>query len=483
MAKKKSTDWKAEAKKLKDKVRKLRDQVEAALTDDSPDAPVQKLKDKVSEIGSRISDALTPDADAPKVKKPGATSPLAPKGGFPKLPTIKGVEFSAVAAGVRYAGRTDVMLARLAAGSSVAGVFTRSSTRAACILDCQAKLKAKVDPKAGAAIIVNSGNSNAFTGAGGQKAVDAVTGAVAKALKLPASRVFSNSTGVIGEPLPFEKITAKIGDLKTALKGNAVEMAARAIMTTDTFPKGASATIKGDGGAIQIAGIAKGSGMIAPDMGTMLVYIFTDAKIAAPLLQKVLSKHVGDTFNAITVDSDTSTSDALILGATGKSAAAEITALTSAAGRAFSAALRGVMMDLAHQVIRDGEGATKFVEVRVTGAATAADAGKIAMSIANSPLVKTAIAGQDPNWGRIVAAVGKSGAKADRDKLSIRFGDVLVAEKGWRSESYSEEAAAAHMKQQDLLIHVDMGLGRAKKSVWTCDLTHRYIDINADYRS
>ena len=253
-------------------------------------------------------------------------------------------------------------------------------------------------------------------------------------------------------------------------------------MTTDTFPKGASAVITGEGGQIHIAGIAKGSGMIAPDMATMLVYIFTDARISPALLQKMLARQVDDTFNAITVDSDTSTSDALICAATGKSPAAEVTA-RSASAKPFEAALRGVMMDLAHQVIRDGEGATKFVEIRVTGAVSAGDAHRVAMSIANSPLVKTAIAGQDPNWGRIVAAVGKSGAEADRDRLSIRFGDILVAEKGWRSPAYNEDDAAAYMRQQNLVIGIDLGLGKASRTVWTCDLTHRYIDINADYRS
>lgn len=440
------TDWKAKAKALKKKLKALK----------HPEAPAPK--------------------PAPVV------SPLAPKSGFPDLPVIEGVEFSAVAAGVRYANRTDVMLVRLAPGTAVAGAFTRSSTRAACVRDCQAKLAAKPPAGAGAAIIVNSGNSNAFTGAAGQAAVDAITGSVAAALGLPASRVFSSSTGVIGEPLPHERITGKVGELISTLSPQAIGLAARAIMTTDTFPKGASAVVVGDGGPIRIAGIAKGSGMIAPDMATMLVYIFTDARIAPGLLQKMLSRQVDETFNAITVDSDTSTSDALILAATGRSPAAEITA-RSATAKPFEAALRGVMMDLAHQVIRDGEGATKFVEIRVTGAVSPGDAHKVAMAIANSPLVKTAIAGEDPNWGRIVAAVGKSGAEADRDRLSIRFGDILVAEKGWRAPSYREEDGAAYMRQSDLVIAVDLGLGKATRTVWTCDLTHRYIDINADYRS
>ena len=456
MAKDKDTDWKAEAKTLRDKLAKLR----------------KKLK-KAGE---------TPAEAAKPAKAAAPVSPLAPKH-FPQLPRIAGVEFAAVEAGVRYQNRKDVMLVRLAPGTAVAGAFTRSSTRAACVLDCQAKLAVKKpETEAGAAIIVNSGNANAFTGANGQEAVDRVTGAVAEALGVPAGRVFSSSTGVIGEPLPFERITAKIDALKAALAEDAIEMAARAIMTTDTFPKGAAAEIEGDGGPIRIAGIAKGSGMIAPDMATMLVYLFTDAKIAPAALQTLLSRNLGDTFNAITVDSDTSTSDALILAATGQSPAAEVKLRTPVA-KAFEAALRQVMMDLAHQVIRDGEGATKFVEIRVTGAASAEDANKVALAIANSPLVKTAIAGEDPNWGRIVAAVGKSGAQADRDRLTIRFGDVLVAEKGWRAPGYREEEGVAHMKGQELLIRVDLGLGRAAKTVWTCDLTHRYIDINADYRS
>jgi glutamate N-acetyltransferase/amino-acid N-acetyltransferase len=451
------TDWKAEAKSLKKKL--------------------VRLKARVSEA---VPDAVEAVTQAVKALHP--VSPLAPPGGFPDLPVIAGAEFAAAEAGVRYANRRDVMLVRLAPGTTIAGAFTRSTTRAACVLDCQAKLALKADPAAGAAILVNSGNANAFTGRNGQAAVDAVTGAVAAALDLPASRVFSSSTGVIGEPLPHERITAKIGELAATLSEGAIGLAARAIMTTDTFPKGASAVIEGDGGQIRIAGIAKGSGMIAPDMATMLVYLFTDATIAAPLLQKMLSNQIDDTFNAITVDSDTSTSDALILAATGRSTASEITARSPVA-KTFEAALRGVMLDLAQQVVRDGEGATKFVEIRVTRAASREDAHRVAMAIANSPLVKTAIAGQDPNWGRIVAAVGKSGAAADRDRLTIRFGDITVASKGWRAPDYSEAAAADYMRGQELVISVDLGLGRASRTVWTCDLTHRYIDINADYRS
>ena len=333
---------------------------------------------------------------------------------------------------------------------------------------------------AGAAIIVNSGNSNAFTGKLGDKAVAAVTTATAKALGIPATRVFSSSTGVIGEPLPYEKITAALPDLANALTEDAIAMAAQAIMTTDTFPKGATAVVQGDGGQIHIAGIAKGSGMIAPDMATMLVYIFTDAKITPAALQKMVDRNVTATFNSITVDSDTSTSDTLLIAATGQSKAA---ALKGPTAKAFEEALAQVMHNLALQVVRDGEGATKLVEIRVTGAATDEDAAKVAFSVANSPLVKTAVAGEDPNWGRIVAAIGKSGAKADRDRLTIHFGDILVAEKGWRAAKYIEEDAAAYMRNPELTIAIDLGLGRAKRSVYTCDLTSRYIEINADYRS
>jgi glutamate N-acetyltransferase/amino-acid N-acetyltransferase len=372
------------------------------------------------------------------------------------------------------------MLVRLAPGTVIAGAFTRSSTRSACVRDGQEKLALKVPPGAGAAIIVNSGNSNAFTGKAGEKSVAAVTEAVAQALGVPATRVFSSSTGVIGEPLPHDRITAAVPALAAALTEDAVELAAQAIMTTDTFPKGAAATVQGEGGVIHISGIAKGSGMIAPDMATMLVYIFTDAKIGQAALQRMVSRGVGPTFNSITVDSDTSTSDTLLVAATGQSEAAPV---AGAVAKAFETALHGVMRDLALQVVRDGEGATKLVEVRVTGAASDEDAAKVAFSVANSPLVKTAVAGEDPNWGRIVAAVGKSGAEADRDRLMIRFGEILVAEKGWRSPKYREEDGAAYMQQADLLIHVDLGLGRAKRSVWTCDLTARYVEINADYRS
>ena len=401
-------------------------------------------------------------------------SPLAPDA-FPQLPSIKGLRLAAGAAGVKYQGRTDVMLAVMDPGTSVAGVFTRSKTRSAPVRDCQAKLGG--DTSAGAAILVNSGNSNAFTGHYGQTSVEEITAAVAKATDLPAARVFTASTGVIGEPLPHDRIIAQIEALNAGLDAAALEPAAEAIMTTDTFAKGASAQVVIDGQTVEIAGIAKGSGMIAPDMATMLVYIFTDAKVEQSALQAELSRICDRTFNCITVDSDTSTSDSLMLCATGASG-------VDATGNAeFSQALEAVMLDLSHQVVRDGEGATKFVEIQITGAASDAEAKVHGLAIANSPLVKTAIAGEDPNWGRVVMAIGKSGAAADRDLLSISFGDVLVAEKGWVSPEYREEDGAAQMTQDEITIKVDLGLGTGTCTVWTCDLTHQYISINADYRS
>ncbi len=401
-------------------------------------------------------------------------SPLAPAH-FPQLPVIAGVRFATAAAGVKYQGRTDVMLAVLDSGTTVAGTFTRSATRSAPVLDCQAKIGGASDGPA--AILVNSGNSNAFTGHYGQTSVAALTQSVSNITGVSTDRVFTSSTGVIGEPLPHDRIIAQLEDLNGALSTESVEAAAQAIMTTDTFAKGASAQVEINGKTVSIAGIAKGSGMIAPDMATMLVYIFTDAKVDQTSLQQSVSGLTDTTFNCITVDSDTSTSDTLLVCATGASG------VDASGNAAFTQALNEVMLDLAQQVVRDGEGATKFVEIRVTGAASDADAKVHGLAIANSPLVKTAIAGEDANWGRVVMAIGKSGAAADRDLLSISFGDILVAEKGWVSPSYSEDEAAEYMKAQDLVIAVDLGLGTGSSTVWTCDLTHGYIEINADYRS
>ena len=424
---------------------------------------IAKLKRQIKDLKAQLDGGAAP-----------GVSPLAPAK-FPDLPVVGGVRFASAAAGVKYSGRTDVMLAELAPGTAIAGTFTRSATRSANVLDCQEKIGQ--DSAAGAVIIVNSGNSNAFTGRAGDGSVAAICATVAENLDLPETRVFTSSTGVIGERLPHDRITAKMADLAGGLDAGKLAEAAQAIMTTDTFPKGAGTTIEIDGKPVHIAGIAKGSGMIAPDMATMLVYIFTDARVAQGDLQTMLSRLTDKTFNCLTVDSDTSTSDTLLLAATGASGV-DVTP-----GGVFEEALRGVMTDLAHQVVRDGEGATKFVTVTVTGATDDADAHQAGMAIANSPLVKTAIAGEDPNWGRIVMAVGKSGARADRDTLSIRFGDIKVAENGWVAESYREEAGAAYMKQPELEIGVDLGLGDGAATVWTCDLTHGYITINADYRS
>ena len=404
-----------------------------------------------------------------------AKSPLAPAQ-FPALPNVAGVRFGTLAAGIKYQNRPDVMLAELAPGTSIAGVFTQSATRSAAVLDCQKKLG--LPAAEGAAILVNSGNSNAFTGHRGIASVAALSKALADQLALSESRIFTASTGVIGEPLPHEKISTRMPELISDLDAEGIAMAALAIMTTDTYPKGASVRVETPSGPVNLVGIAKGSGMIAPDMATVLAYIFTDAQIEQAELQGLLSSVNEVTFNAITVDSDTSTSDTLILAATGVSGHR-----VSAQNTAFVEGLHEVMRDLAHQVVRDGEGARKFVEVRLMGAASDQDAKQHAKAIANSPLVKTALAGEDPNWGRIVMALGKSGAAAERDLIKIWFGDILVAEQGWVAASYSEERGAAYMKNAELVIAVDLGMGSGAATVWTCDLTHDYISINADYRS
>ena len=411
-------------------------------------------------------------------------SPFAPER-FPDLAPVEGVRLSNAAAGVRYAGRADVMLAELAAGSVIAGTFTRSGTRSAPVLWCQERIAALAAEPAveKLAIVVNSGNANAFTGRHGREAVEAVMTATGRVLGVPAGNVFMASTGVIGEPLAAERITARLEELAAGLTGDGLEGAARAIMTTDTYAKGAGAVIDIGGVPVTISGFAKGSGMIAPDMATMLVFIFTDAAIDQAVLQAAVSELTDRSFNSITVDSDTSTSDTLLVGATGKAAMAPIVGRRDPRYRAFHGALGGVMRDLAIQVVKDGEGASKIIAITVTGAKSERAARRIGLAIANSPLVKTAIAGEDPNWGRVVMAVGKSGEAADRDRLSISFGDILVAENGWVAPSYTEEAGAAYMKRPELEIGVDVGVGEGRATVWTCDLTHRYIEINADYRS
>lgn len=411
-----------------------------------------------------------------------AVSPLAPKEGFPELPLVNGVKFSAVEANIKYQNRLDVMLTELCAGSVIAGVFTKSKTRAAPVLWCQNNLSKQ--PQDGRmAILVNAGNANAFTGANGMQDVQTTANALAEELEISTQNIFIASTGVIGEPLKTERITNKMRELKNNLLAQNAHDAAKAIMTTDTFPKGAYEKVTLEGSEVTISGFAKGSGMIAPDMATMLVFIFTDAKVSQNILQEMLSENTDTTFNAITVDSDTSTSDTLLVGATCQADMPIIASMDDPRAEAFQAALHRVMKNLAHQVVRDGEGATKFVSITVNGAETDMAAKTVGMAIANSPLVKTAFAGEDPNWGRIVAAVGKAGEAADRDKLSIKFGNILVAQNGWVAPNYNEAEAAAYMKQQELNVTVDLGVGNGSSTVWTCDLTHQYITINADYRS
>ena len=405
-----------------------------------------------------------------------AVSPLAPKR-FPDLPEIGGVRAAAANAGIRYKGRDDLLLVELAPGAAIAGALTRSLTASAPVEWCREALAGG----RARAIIVNSGNANAFTGRQGQAAVEHTVAAAARALGCAGREVFVSSTGVIGEPLPAERtIVQALPGLAAALAPGAWEAAARAIMTTDTFPKGASATAAIGGKAVKIAGIAKGSGMIAPDMATMLAYVFTDAAVPPALLQRLTSRAVERSFNAITVDSDTSTSDTVLVAATGAAGNPEP---GPAMLRGFSGALEAVCRDLAHQIVRDGEGASKFVEIAVTGAASARAARRIGLAIANSPLVKTAIAGEDANWGRIVMAVGKAGEKADRDALRIAVGGVEITRGGQVLPDYDEAPVARHMQGQDIAIAVDVGVGRGKAAVWTCDLTHGYIDINGSYRS
>jgi glutamate N-acetyltransferase / amino-acid N-acetyltransferase len=408
-------------------------------------------------------------------------SPLAPKS-LPALPPIDGVRFAAGAAGVRYQGRTDVMVALFDRPAAVAGVFTRSKCPSATVDWCRAALS---DGRA-RALVVNSGNANAFTGAAGVATTTAVAKAIAKAVGATPNEVYQASTGVIGEPMDPAPIVNALDGLIAAAKPDRLLDAARAIMTTDTFPKVATARVKLGEAEVTINGIAKGAGMIAPDMATMLSFVFTDAPIAAPALQALLSKGVERSFNAITVDSDTSTSDTLLIFSTGAAAAHGAPAIADAADprlSAFRRALDKLLVDLAQQVVRDGEGARKFIEVRVAGAATRRAAKRIALAIANSPLVKTAVAGEDANWGRVVMAVGKSGEKAERDKLDIAFGDLRVAHAGQRDPDYSEAEASAYMKKSKIVIGVNVGVGTATAKVWTCDLTKEYIAINGDYRS
>ncbi len=414
-------------------------------------------------------------AKAPKV------SPFAPKS-QPNVPTIEGVRFATAEAGIRYKGRTDLLLAVLDEGTVVAGVTTKSKTCSAAVLWCREALKSG---KA-RAVVVNSGNANTFTGQKGAEAVRITAEAAAKAAGCSLNEIYVSSTGVIGEPMDASKFAHLLDGMAKSATADAWGAASRAIMTTDTYPKLVTRTIQIGGIDVTINGFCKGAGMIAPDMATMLAYIFTDAAITQPLLQRLVSALADQTFNCITVDSDTSTSDTVLAFATGASAkrgAPMISDMADAACGIFAGALRSVMHELALMIVRDGEGLTKFVTFQVWGAENDHAARRIAFSCANSPILKTAIAGEDPNWGRVVMAVGKSGEMADRDKLSIWFGPHLVASEGERAAKYDEQTVADYMKNGELTIRVDVGIGGGTATVWTCDLTHDYVEINSDYRS
>ena len=403
-------------------------------------------------------------------------SPLARP--FPALPAIAGAVPRIARAGYKNWGRCDLTFVTLDEGTSVAGVFTKN-------VCCSSEVELGRDQVTlgrARALVVNAGNSNAFTGYRGREAVETIMAEVAAHLDCEPSDVFVSSTGVIGVPLPQDKAREGLARVFAA-EPCGWEQAAETIGTTDTFTKGAHASAMVGGKRVEFSAIIKGSGMIAPDMATMLGYIFTDANVSPAFLQQCLSAANEATFSCITVDGDTSTSDTVLAFATGKAGNEEITGPDSPGADAFAAALHDVCRQLAHLVVRDGEGAQKFIEIAVTGAKSDDSARRVGLAIANSPLVKTAIAGEDANWGRVVMAIGKSGAKADRDLLSISFGDVLMAEKGWVAPSYKEELGAAEMKKEEITRKVDLGLGDGTATIWTCDLTHQYITINADYRS
>ena len=426
-----------------------------------------------------MAKAKADKAGAAAKSSPHPISPLAPKS-FPALPPLAGIRLATGEAGIKYKNRTDVLMAIMAPGTQCAGVFTKSKTASAPVEWCKQQLKAGH----ARALVVNSGNANAFTGKAGMEGARAVAQSAAAVIGCKAQDVFLASTGVIGEPLPAEKITRVLGAIAENAASTGWRAAAEAIMTTDTYPKMATAQALIDGHKVTINGIAKGSGMIAPDMATMLSYVFTDANLPASVLQELLSSGVKSSFNSITVDSDTSTSDTLMLFATGKGA--HHPAITKANDKRltdFKRQLDAVLLELALHVVKDGEGAQKLIRIDVTGAQNDESAKRIGLSIANSPLVKTAIAGSDANWGRIVMAVGKAGEPADRDKLKISFGNQVVAEKGERAAKYNETAATKAVQGREVHIGVDLGLGKGTARVWTCDLTEGYIRINGSYRS
>jgi glutamate N-acetyltransferase / amino-acid N-acetyltransferase len=404
-------------------------------------------------------------------------SPLAVQ--FPELAPLSGVRLGAAEAGIRYRNRTDLVLMELAPGTTAAGVFTSNRCPGAPVDWCRASVKGG----RARAVVINAGNANVFTGRAGREACAASAEAAAELVGCPPKQVFVASTGVIGEVLPHEKLVAALPALHASLRDDGWDEAARGIMTTDTFPKGATRLARIGETEVRINGIAKGSGMIAPDMATMLCFVATDAKIPAPALDALLSKGVGRSFNCTTVDSDTSTSDTLLLFATGAAKHARVPAEGGPVLRDFAEKLDDLLLDLAKQVVRDGEGAQKLIRIDVTGATNARSAKRIAMAVANSPLVKTAIAGEDANWGRIVMAVGKAGEPADRDRLSIAVGGIWMARDGGVVPGYDEAPVVAHMRGREIHIEIDVGLGRGAATTWTCDFTHGYIDINGSYRS
>ena len=408
----------------------------------------------------------------------GAVSPLAPAD-FPVMPPVGGVSLAGAACGIKISRDRDLMLAELAAGSTIAGVLTRSRCPSAPVEWCRQMLPGGLVR----AIVVNSGNANAFTGTVGDTTVETTVAAAAELFGCPREQVFVASTGVIGEPLPYDHIARQLPGLAEHLSPDGWLAAADAIRTTDTFAKAATRTARIGGIEVRLSGIAKGSGMIAPDMATMLAFLFTVARLPAEVLRPLLRRAADRSFNAITVDGDTSTSDTMLICATGQADHPGVTDHRDRLLTDFRRQLDGLAIDLAHQVVRDGEGAQKFVTITVTGATSARAARRVGLTIANSPLVKTAIAGADANWGRIVMAVGKAGEKADRDRLSITIGGVAVTRDGQSVPGYDETPVAAHMKGRTIDLAVDLGVGRGRATVWTCDLTHGYIAINADYRS
>jgi len=444
------------------------------------EAAVGKALDPFASALKRASAPATPVPPVPG--KPGLNiSPLAVP--FPTIPPIGGVEIATARAGFYKHERDDLVVFSFAKGTTCAGVFTRHKVGSAPVDWCRRHLDAEDGGKSVRALVVNAGCANAFTGKAGADAARRTASEVAKRFGCRQRDVMLASTGVIGVVLDDRKIAVQLAAIEAGLHSDGWAQAARGIMTTDTFPKGAFVETQIEGHTVRIAGIAKGSGMIAPDMATMLGFIVTDATIAPPVLRALLGLHVRTTFNSVTVDGDTSTNDTCLLFATGSSGAPRIGRVGDRRLKDFSAALERVMLDLAHQLVRDGEGATKFVKVTVDGAASPASARKLAKSIADSPLVKTAIAGQDANWGRVVMAVGKTEEPVDRDRLSIYFGPHQAAVDGAPSPTYDEAKMTAYMKNPEIDITVDVGSGRASATVWTCDLTKGYIEINGDYRS